>query len=616
MATTGSVGTPVSQDYWWYFPKSDCGNDDVAGTCKGKTVAQCEAQCLATKGCGGTPAPIPSPPPPLTPVLGFNYPHGVLKKTNCLAHKAPQGTVDLYVLKDSPQPPPPSYHPPIWPRPKAFTNGTATVSVGPAAGASFFALAGGSECATLTAAFERYAGLTFPHVATGAGAVSSVLVTVKDASEHYPQLETDESYSLDVPLSGRATLQAGTVYGALRGLETLSQMVRFNFTTQTYSIAAAPWAITDAPRFPHRGLMVDTARHFQTLASLRTMIDSLPYAKMNVLHWHMSDDQSFPLVSKTHPKLSAGSYSAVERYEQADIAEVVEYARLRGVRVMVEFDMPGHASSWCAGYPEVCPSASCKTPLNVANNATFELITDLLGEMTGHRASAPGTPSGLFPLNMIHLGGDEVNTRCWSEVPAIRKWLAATHRTADDGYAYFVKRAAEIAIAQGRRPVQWVEVFDHFHSLLDKRTIVHVWKAESTLNEVVAAGYNALIDNSPGDNSWYLDHLDITWDKVYGNEPCSTISDAAQCALVLGGQGEMWGETVDASDIQSTVWPRLGAIAERLWTPRATIGDAAAAAPRMHAFRCLLNRRGIAAAPVDNAEARAAPPGAGGCLDQ
>jgi hexosaminidase len=170
--------------------------------------------------------------------------------------------------------------------------------------------------------------------------------------------------------------------------------------------------------------------------------------------------------------------------------------------------------------------------------------------------------------------------------------------------------------------VQWVEVFDHFGTALDKRTVVHVWKAESTLAAVVAAGYNALLSNAQGPQSWYLPHLDVKWDKVYDNEPCAsfpTDKHDQQCALVLGGQGEMWGETVDASDFEATVWPKLGAIGERLWTPLTVItekGGSKGASTRMQAFRCLLNRRDVRAAPVMNTEARAAPPGAGGCYDQ
>jgi len=236
--------------------------------------------------------------------------------------------------------------------------------------------------------------------------------------------------------------------------------------------------------------------------------------------------------------------------------------------------------------------------------------------MTGGQPSTPGQPSGLFPERFIHLGGDEVNTQCWTQSATISRWLSAHQMTADEGYAYFVKRAASIALAQGRRPVQWVEVFDHFGTALDKKTVVHVWKEKSTLTSVVGAGYNALINNSPGADSWYLDHLDIDWSAAYGNEPCEDIASASQCALVLGGQGEMWGETVDGSDIEQTVWPKLGAIAERLWSPREAISDTNAAHERMQAFRCLLNRRGIAAAPVNNPRARTAPPGPGSCFEQ
>ena len=152
---------------------------------------------------------------------------------------------------------------------------------------------------------------------------------------------------------------------------------------QQWTRAKTPPRIQDRPRFPHRGLMIDTGRHFQPLASIRSVIDSLPYAKINVLHWHMSDSQSFPFESKTYPRLWAGAYSDFEKYTQADIAAVVEYARARGVRVVVEFDMPGHAASWCKGYPRVCPSKDCPQPLNVADNATFDLIASVLKECTG-----------------------------------------------------------------------------------------------------------------------------------------------------------------------------------------------------------------------------------------
>ena len=505
--------------------------------------------------------------------------------------------------------------PTLWPQPAKATKGSATVILTPSA--SFFVAGNrGAKIKTLEAAFARYTAYTFPHTTTTEGLLTALHVTVDDPDESHPHLETDESYELEITTRSAANLRAKTVYGALRGLETFSQLVTFDFASETYVIPACPWSISDSPRFAHRGLMIDTARHFQPLASIRAIIDSLPYAKINVLHWHLVDTQSFPFHSETNPKLWDGAYDASSRYTHADMASIVEYARLRGVRVMPEFDTPGHAQSWCVGYPEICPSPTCLTPLDVSSNATFELLTRLYGECTGGKASARGAPSGLFPDAFLHLGGDEVSTKCWSSTPRIAQWLRARGMTADDGYAYFVKRNAEIALAQGRRPVQWSEVFDHFKTKLDKRIVVHVWKSVTNVTEVLADGYDVLRNVGYYKNSWYLDNLNVDWAAVYANEPCDGVPDAL-CPKILGGHGEMWGETVDASDLQPTVWPRLASIAEKLWSPRAVTGDAASALPRLEEFRCkVLNARGVAAAPVHNKDARSAPPQPGACRQQ
>jgi len=134
------------------------------------------------------------------------------------------------------------------------------------------------------------------------------------------------------------------------------------------------------------------------------------------------------------------------------------------------------------------------------------------------------------------------------------------------------------------------------------------------VTEVLADGYNVLLNVGYAGHSWYLDNLGTKWDGVYSNEPCNGVPDDL-CPMILGGHGEMWGETVDASDIQQTVWPRLAAIAERLWSPR-EYNSTDTALPRIEYFRCLLNRRGIESAPVNNANARSAPPGPGSCLVQ
>lgn len=293
----------------------------------------------------------------------------------------------------------------------------------------------GGPISTLTEAYNRYKAIMFPHASKPEKRKSfQVKVEVNDRSEAYPQLETDESYNLDIMTGSDVKLSARTVYGALRGIETLSQLVIFDFDSQTYFIPASPIHVEDSPRYPHRGLLLDTSRHYQPIPFLKSTIDSLAYAKYNVLHWHVVDTQSFPFESVTYPKLWSGSYTKEERYTQEDIRELVEYGRKRGVKIMIEFDMPGHAASWCAGYPSICPSSTCLQPLNPASNLTFPLITSLLGECTG----AGTSHSGLFPYSLMHLGGDEVNYSCWEASEEIQSWEKENGLNGSEGFYYFI----------------------------------------------------------------------------------------------------------------------------------------------------------------------------------
>ena len=539
----------------------------------------------------------------------------------------------------------------LWPLPSQFSIGNNQLVVTP--GVDFFGISDQnlSDVQTLSDALDRYKRLTFPHpwvehqsspdnesekieirrvgrrlVGRGISrnetskdlALTGMVISVRDQSEEILQLDTDESYSLLIYESGgHGQILAETVYGALRALETFSQLVSFDFDSSTYRLDpnwGAPLFIKDFPRFRHRGLMIDSARHFLPVRTIKHAIDAMSYAKLNVLHWHLSDSQSFPMQFHSRPKLWQGSFSSFERYLQEEIIIIVEYARERGIRVIPEFDVPGHAASWCTGYPEVCPSnPSCRQPLNVARNDTFELIEDILSECV--RSGSSGR--SLFPDKFIHLGGDEVDINCWEKDLEISAWLASRRFTLDDGYAYFVKSVADIAIKQGRRPIQWSEVYDHFKRDLDPSTIVHVWKSITNVSEVAENGYDLIVNVGYTTGSWYLDNLDKAWDDIYMSDPCSTIAEDRPdlCAKVLGGHREMWGETVDTSDFDATVWPRLGSIAERLWSPRASTENITDALPRIVSFRCLLNERGIAAAPVGNANARMAPPEPGSCYN-
>lgn len=480
-------------------------------------------------------------------------------------------------------------------------------------------------------AFTRYTDLTFPHK-THEGVqdkhektLHALRLVVKDQHAALG-LDMDEAYELAIPSplnresDGRlvATLTAATQVGAYRGLETFSQLVSFDFDEKLYSIGCVPWTIMDFPRFSHRELLVDTGRHFLSPTTLKTIISALPSVKINVLHWHLIDTQAFPLESKRNPLLSKlGAFSPAERYSSEDVAEVVEWARQHGVRVVPEIDVPGHAASWCKGYPEICPSPNCTQPLSPvtptpltpsASNATWMILEGLFSDV-----------AEMFPDAMIHLGGDEVNTACWSEAPAISTWLQQNNVSAAEALTGFLQRAHELAASHNRQVTCWDEVWTTMGKALPQEAIVQLWRGEKKadfVRNVTTAGNRVIWSQDP---IWYLDQLAVTWDKAWAVDICQDVPDEL-CKKVIGGGGEQWGETVDASDALQTIFPRLAAIAEALWSSNKRMsfpgGDKEGSAVRMAELRCLLNRRGIAAAPLNNSHARAAPPGPGACLLQ
>jgi len=434
--------------------------------------------------------------------------------------------------------------------------------------------------------------------------ISGLQVNVASSSEDL-QLETDESYTLSIYASG-AIITAKTVFGAMYGLETFSQVVSFNFTSRNYEVKSAPWEIVDSPQFPYRGILIDTSRHYLPIWTIKKVIDSLSYAKLNTLHWHIVDTQSFPLESKRFPKLWEGSWSPRERYTQEAVKEIVSYAKDRGVKVMPEFDGPGHAWAWGVGYPQLrpagydtspgcdstCPTNPCDVPLDPTNDFTYELISGLFEELTGGVREG-----GIFSNDLIHLGGDEVEYECWNNSAAIKAYMKKYNLDFEGLYKMYVKKASDLVISFGRTPVNWEEVFNHFGTQLNPKTVIHVWPDHTTLARVVAAGYRGILSDQ---DNWYLDHLDTPWTTYYLNDPYQNIIDQKQQKLVIGGEACMWGESVDPSDIFSRIWPKAAAISERLWNYYSANEKNAVdlALPRLSNFRCNLLERGIATAPL------------------
>ncbi|OWM70094.1 hypothetical protein CDL15_Pgr025944 [Punica granatum] len=475
----------------------------------------------------------------------------------------------------------------LWPLPSQFTSGDDTLSVDPALSLSVAGNGGSSRI--VKDGFDRYKAIIFKNTETFSifnafrkkrvgYDIAKLKITVHSASEEL-QLGVDESYSLAVARSvgqsiiGEATIEANTVFGALRGLETFSQLCMFDYGSKTVLIHKAPWNIQDKPRFKYRGLLLDTSRHYFPVDVIKHILESMSYSKLNVLHWHIIDEQAFPLEVPSYPKLWQGAYSKWERYTVEDAYEIVKGK----------------------GYPGLWPSSSCREPLDVTKNFTFDVISGILSDMRK-----------IFPFELFHLGGDEVNTG----------WLQQHNMTAKDAYKYFVLKAQKIAISKDWTPVNWEETFNNFPESLNPKTVVHNWLGPGVCPKAVAKGFKCIYSNQ---GVWYLDHLDVPWDNVYTAEPLEGIRDPPKQELVIGGEVCMWGETVDTSNVQQTIWPRAAAAAERLWstkdsTPTRNVN--ATALPRLQYFRCLLNRRGVQAAPVTNFYARTQPNGPGSCYDQ
>ncbi|XP_060212628.1 beta-hexosaminidase 1 [Lycium barbarum] len=503
----------------------------------------------------------------------------------------------------------------IWPLPSKFTSGNNTITVNPNLTLDFTGNTG-SGSGVIEEAFERYKKIIFKHGSnklskTGDYFDVNKVTVIVHSDNHELQLGVDESYSLLVSKSnehsiiGEVSIEANSVYGALRGLETMSQLCTFDYGVKTVQIHKAPWFIQDEPRFAYRGLMLDTSRHYLPIEIIKQIIESMSYAKLNVLHWHIIDEQSFPLEVPSYPNLWKGAYTKWERYTVEDAIEIVDFAKMRGINVMAEVDVPGHAESWGAGYPDLWPSPSCKEPLDVSKNYTFDVISGILSDMRK-----------IFPFELFHLGGDEVNTSCWTTTPHIKQWLQDNNMTSKDAYQYFVLRAQEIAISQNWTPVNWEETFNTFPSKLNPRTVVHNWLGGGVCPKAVASGFRCIYSNQ---GFWYLDHLDVPWEEVYYAEPLEGIKSISKQKLVLGGEVCMWGETADASDVQQTIWPRAAAAAERLWSDKeatSSTNTTSAALQRLEYFRCLLTRRGVPAAPVTNFYARRPPLRPGSCYEQ
>jgi hexosaminidase len=374
-------------------------------------------------------------------------------------------------------------------------------------------------------------------------------------------VEEDEGYHLVIDSKG-IELTAANPLGIMHGLETVLQLVESG--PQGWALPEV--RIDDTPRFAWRGLMIDVSRHFMPLDTIERNIDGMAAVKLNVLHLHLSDDEGFRVESKRCPKLTKLAADGLF-YTQAQMRELIAYARDRGVRVVPEFDVPGHAVSWLVAYPRLAsgdaPTGlvrsqrdSLRPPLDPTQAATYKVIDTVFGEM-----------ERLFPDKYFHIGGDEVDGKYWDKDEHIQAWMHA-HGIQDNHalQTYFTKRVQVIVRKHGKEMEGWDEILS---GDLPKDSLIQSWRGAQSLADAARMGYKTIL--SAG---YYLD-LQYPASQHYAVDPLAGDSaslSAGAKSRILGGEAAQWTEYVTQEILDNRIWPRLGAIAERLWSPQ-TVTD-------------------------------------------
>lgn len=468
----------------------------------------------------------------------------------------------------------------------------------------------------LRAIFKEYLYMMHPKYAKGSGknpfpsaqsanASINVFLNIADGGNATrPTMQAQESYKLNIQDGEEVDIRAETYFGARHGLETLSQLISYDELTESLQMHRSA-SIDDSPEYIHRGLLIDTSRNYFSLDILKEIVDAMSYNKMNVFHWHITDTHSFPLQLKSVPELAQyGAYSTEKTYSPEDVRHLVDYARVRGVKVLPEFDAPAHVGNgWQyaeKAHPEwgklaVCVNQEewqdfCVEPpcgqLNLANDKMYDVLGDIYKEMMQ-----------LFEgTDAFHMGGDEVNMNCYNTSQEIREYLAEQNLSGSEDdilelWRTFQRRAFQLVVQanKGQRipAILWTNTMTErgVEKFLPKDDyIIQIWTKgkDHSIADVINKGYKTIMSNYDawyfdcGYAGWVTDGVNWCapykgWQLVYDNSPRQLYrafndSKPELESNILGGEAAMWTEQVAGPAIQSKLWPRAAALAERLWS--------------------------------------------------
>ncbi|KAJ5367071.1 hypothetical protein N7541_001012 [Penicillium brevicompactum] len=436
--------------------------------------------------------------------------------------------------------------------------------------------------------------------------VHSVQVHIDD---HHADLQhgVDESYTLEVSHHAPAIrITAKTPWGALHAFTTLQQLIISD--GKGGLIIEQPVKIQDAPLYPHRGIMIDTGRNFISVRKILEQIDGLALSKLNVLHWHLDDAQSWPMEMRSYPEMTKDAYSPREVYTENDMRRVVGYARARGVRVIPEVDMPGHsASGWQQVDPEIvtCTNSwwsndvweyhTAVEPnpgqLDIIYNKTYEVVENVYHDL-----------SRIFGDSFFHVGADELQANCYNYSKHVTEWFAEDpSRTYNDLAQYWIDHAVPIFRGvENRRIMMWEDIVLSTENAHDvpKDIVMQSWNnGLENIKKLTSAGYDTVVSsadfmyldcghggfvtNDPRYNeqsnpdgsvnfnyggnggSWCAPYK--TWQRIYDYDFTTNLTES-EAKHVIGAEAPLWSEQVDDINISNELWPRAAALGELVWS--------------------------------------------------
>lgn len=386
-------------------------------------------------------------------------------------------------------------------------------------------------------------------------------------------------------------ITANNFYGARHGLETLSQLIVYD-DIRNEILVVGSIEISDAPKFPYRGLLLDTSRNYFSVEAIKRTINGMGMVKLNTFHWHITDSHSFPFVVKSQPELSKlGAYSSEKVYTSEDIEEIVRFGKARGVRVLPEFDAPAHVGEgWqnkdlttcfnAQPWKDYCVEAPCGQ-LDPSKDEVYNVLEDIYREMVEHFK---------YP-DLFHMGGDEVSVSCWNSSKSLQDWMLAKGWGLNETdfmrlWGHFQDNALERLDKVNFQPVpiiMWTSRLTEEPFLtkyLDKsRYIIQIWTKgdDPKVQTLLESGYKLIVSNYDalyldcGFGSWVSEGNNwcspyIGWQKVYDNRMESV--GGAYISQIYGAEAALWSEQVDEFALDAKLWPRSSAMAERLWSSK------------------------------------------------